>query len=91
MIPFVPGMTLDRAIKEQPIFKQTIKDDPEVSEVLDLAFKLEGITRNVGKHAGGIVIAPGALSDFCPLYRVEESDEIVTQYDKDDIENIRVS
>ena len=43
--PFVPGMTLDRAIKEQPIFKQAIKDDPEVSEVLDLAFKLEGIAR----------------------------------------------
>ena len=88
MIPFVPGMTLDRAIKEQPIFKQTIKDDPEVSEVLDLAFKLEGITRNVGKHAGGIVIAPGALSDFCPTYLDRQSSALMTQYDKDDVEKI---
>ena len=88
MIPFVPGMTLDRAIKEQPIFKQTIKNDPEVSEVLDLAFKLEGIARNVGKHAGGIVIAPGALSDFCPTYYDRQSSALMTQYDKDDVEKI---
>ena len=88
MIPFVPGMTLDRAIKEQPIFKQTIKNDPEVSEVLDLAFKLEGIARNVGKHAGGIVIAPGALSDFCPTYLDRQSSALMTQYDKDDVEKI---
>ena len=88
MIPFVPGMTLDRAIKEQPIFKQTIKDDPEVSEVLELAFKLEGIARNVGKHAGGIVIAPGALSDFCPTYLDRQSSALMTQYDKDDVEKI---
>ena len=88
MIPFVPGMTLDRAIKEQPIFKQTIKDDPEVAEVLDLAFKLEGIARNVGKHAGGIVIAPGALSDFCPTYLDRQSSALMTQYDKDDVEKI---
>jgi DNA polymerase-3 subunit alpha len=88
MIPFVPGMTLDRAIKEQPIFKQAIKDDPEVSEVLDLAFKLEGIARNVGKHAGGIVIAPGALSDFCPTYLDRQSSALMTQYDKDDVEKI---
>ena len=88
MIPFVPGMTLDRAIKEQPIFKQTIKNDPEVSEVLDLAFKLEGIARNVGKHAGGIVIAPGSLSDFCPTYLDRQSSALMTQYDKDDVEKI---
>jgi DNA polymerase-3 subunit alpha len=81
-------MTLDRAIKEQPIFKQAIKDDPEVSEVLDLAFKLEGIARNVGKHAGGIVIAPGALSDFCPTYLDRQSSALMTQYDKDDVEKI---
>ena len=88
MIPFVPGMTLDRAIREQPIFKQTIKNDSEVSEVLDLAFKLEGIARNVGKHAGGIVIAPGALSDFCPTYFDRQSSALMTQYDKDDVEKI---
>ena len=52
MIPFIPGMTLDKAISSQPIFKKMIQDEPEISEIIDLAFKLEGIARNVGKHAG---------------------------------------
>ena len=88
MIPFAPGMTLDRARKEQPIFDQSIKDDPEVKEVVDLAYKLEGIARNVGKHAGGVVIAPGSISDFCPIYNDRQSQSVMTQFDKDDVEKI---
>ena len=68
MIPFIPGMTLEKAINSQPIFKKMIQDEDEVSEIIDLAYKLEGIARNVGKHAGGIVIAPGSIADFCPTY-----------------------
>ena len=68
MIPFDPTMTLNRAIEEQPIFAQAIKNDSEVREVVELSYKLEGISRNVGKHAGGVVIAPGSISDFCPIY-----------------------
>ena len=88
MIPFIPGMTLDKAISSQPIFKKMIQDEAEVSEIIDLAFKLEGIARNVGKHAGGIVIAPGSIADFCPTYFDPQSDSTMTQFDKDDVETI---
>ena len=88
MIPFAPGMTLDRAKEEQPIFAQASKNDPEVKEIVDLAYKLEGIARNVGKHAGGVVIAPGSISDFCPIYNDRQSSSVMTQYDKDDVEKI---
>ncbi len=88
MIPFSPGMTLDKAQEEQPIFAQSIKNDIEVREIVDLSYKLEGIARNVGKHAGGVVIAPGSISDFCPVYVDRQSDSVMTQYDKDDVEKI---
>ena len=88
MIPFAPGMTLDKAKEDQPIFAQAAKNDPEVKEVVDLAYKLEGIARNVGKHAGGVVIAPGSISDFCPVYNDRQSSSVMTQYDKDDVEKI---
>ena len=88
MIPFAPGMTLDKAKIEQPIFAQTIKNDSEVREIVDLSYKLEGIARNVGKHAGGVVIAPGSISDFCPVYVDRQSSSVMTQYDKDDVEKI---
>ena len=88
MIPFAPGMTLDKAQKEQPIFAQSINNDSEVKEIVDLSYKLEGIARNVGKHAGGVVIAPGNISDFCPVYVDRQSDSVMTQYDKDDVEKI---
>ena len=88
MIPFAPGMTLDKAQEEQPIFAQSIKSDTEVREIVDLSYKLEGIARNVGKHAGGVVIAPGSISDFCPVYVDRQSDSVMTQYDKDDVEKI---
>ena len=88
MIPFAPGMTLDKAQKDQPLFAQSIKNDDEVREIVNLSYKLEGIARNVGKHAGGVVIAPGSISDFCPVYVDRSSNSIMTQYDKDDIEKI---
>ena len=88
MIPFEPGMTLEKAINNQPIFKKMIQDEGEVSEIIDLAFKLEGIARNVGKHAGGIVIAPGSIDDFCPTYFDPQSESVMTQFDKDDVEAI---
>tara|TARA_Y100000996_G_scaffold118249_1_gene88153 strand:- start:1869 stop:5321 length:3453 start_codon:yes stop_codon:yes gene_type:complete len=88
MIPFIPGMTLEKAISSQPIFKKMIQDEEEVSEIIDLAYKLEGIARNVGKHAGGIVIAPGSIAEFCPTYFDPQSDSLMTQFDKDDVETI---
>lgn len=73
LIPMQPGknVTLDDAIKEVPEFREAIEGDEEYQELMRVAKGLEGITRNLGMHAGGVLIAPGALTDFCPLYNSE--------------------
>ncbi|MBI5329342.1 MAG: DNA polymerase III subunit alpha [Betaproteobacteria bacterium] len=88
MIPSAPGknVTLDEALEQVPELKARYEAEEEVSELINLARKLEGITRNVGMHAGGVLIAPGKLTDFCPLYNAEGSDSVVSQFDKDDVE-----
>ncbi|HEU5281692.1 MAG TPA: DNA polymerase III subunit alpha [Gammaproteobacteria bacterium] len=87
LIPFELGITLEKALEQEPILRERYEQEEEVKTLIDLARKLEGITRNVGKHAGGIVIAPGKLTDFVPLYcEFGESAHPVTQFDKDDVE-----
>ncbi len=88
LIPFEIGMTLDRALDEDAELKRQYKDEEEVRALIDLARPLEGLARNAGRHAGGVVIAPGPLTDFCPLYCEPDSTATVTQFDKDDIEAI---
>ncbi|MDD4880804.1 MAG: DNA polymerase III subunit alpha, partial [Gallionellaceae bacterium] len=90
MIPSAPGknVTLDQALAEVPELKERYESEEEVRELVGLARKLEGLTRNVGMHAGGVLIAPGKLIDFCPLYCTEGSDSVVSQLDKDDVEKI---
>ena len=72
----------------EPQLKEREKNEEEVSGLLALAEKIEGMTRNVGMHAGGVLIAPGKLTDFCPLYVADASDSAVSQFDKDDVEAI---
>ena len=90
LIPFQPGrhITLADARKEEPQLAEREKNEEEVAELLALAEKLEGLTRNVGMHAGGVLIAPGKLTDFCPLYAADGSGAAVSQFDKDDVESI---
>jgi DNA polymerase-3 subunit alpha len=89
LIPFEIGITLDKALAQEPILRDRYEQEEEVRTLIDLARKLEGITRNVGKHAGGIVIAPGKLTDFVPLYcEPNEAEHPVTQFDKDDVETV---
>lgn len=89
LIPFELGMTLEKALAQEPLLRELYENEEEVKTLIDLAKKLEGITRNVGKHAGGIVIAPGKLTDFVPLYcEIGESAHPVTQFDKDDVEAV---
>lgn len=89
LIPFEIGITLDKAMEQEALLQQRYDQEEEVRTLIDLALKLEGITRNVGKHAGGIVIAPGKLTDFVPLYcEQNESEHPVTQFDKDDVEAV---
>ena len=86
LIPFEIGMTLDKALAQEEDFRQAYEQDAEVKTLVDLARSLEGLARNVGKHAGGVVIAPSTLTDFSPLYSEQGSEAIVTQFDKDDVE-----
>ena len=88
LIPFELGMTLDKALKQEAELGRRYEEEEEVKLLLDLAKKLEGITRNVGKHAGGVVIAPSALTDFTALYCEAGEHNTVTQFDKDDIETV---
>ncbi|MBK9951631.1 MAG: DNA polymerase III subunit alpha [Candidatus Competibacteraceae bacterium] len=87
LIPFEIGMTLDKAIEREAELRRLYETDQEVRALLELARKLEGLARNVGKHAGGVVIAPSELTDFSPLYREQGDDSsLITQFDKDDVE-----
>jgi DNA polymerase-3 subunit alpha len=86
LIPFQLGITLKDAIAAEPQLKQLIEEQEEVAELMRLARSLEGLTRNVGMHAGGVLIAPGKLTDFTPLYCADGSNASVSQFDKDDVE-----
>ena len=88
LIPNKPGqhITIEGAIKAEPILAERLEKEDEVKTLLALAQKLEGMTRNVGMHAGGVLIAPGKLTDFCPLYQQPGSESAVSQFDKDDVE-----
>ena len=86
LIPFEVGMTLSKAVEQTPELRDFIADSDEVSEIMDMAYVLEGIVRGIGRHAGGVVIAPKALTEFVPLYVDEQSGGLVSQFDKDDVE-----
>ena len=86
LIPFEVGMTLGKAMEDSEELRSFVNDNDEVAEIMEMAYKLEGIVRNVGRHAGGVVIAPSALTDFVPLYTEDAGTGLVSQYDKDDVE-----
>lgn len=86
LIPFDPGMTLSKALEEEPLLREFIRTNEDADEIMEMAFKLEGLARNVGKHAGGVVIAPTKIDDFSPIYCDEAGGSLITQFDKDDVE-----
>ncbi|QWT47419.1 DNA polymerase III subunit alpha [Azospira inquinata] len=81
-------LSLTKAIEAEPQLKEKIDSEEEIKELFELAMKLEDTTRNIGMHAGGVVIAPGKLTEYSPLYCQLGSDSVVTQYDKDDVEKV---
>ena len=87
-VPFEIGITLDKALEQEEELASMYREDEEVRATIDLAQSLEGLVRNAGKHAGGVVIAPDKLTDFTPLYCEEGGENIVTQLDKDDVEAV---
>ncbi|MFP2770666.1 DNA polymerase III subunit alpha [Oceanisphaera sp. KMM 10153] len=86
LIPPDPGMTLAKAFEVEPKLPEMYDQDEEVKALIDMARALEGVTRNAGKHAGGVVIAPTRITDFSPLYCDEHGRNPVTQFDKNDVE-----
>ncbi|QIQ41830.1 MAG: DNA polymerase III subunit alpha [Buchnera aphidicola (Microlophium carnosum)] len=88
LVPLDPGITLNEAFSKESELSNLYKNNEDVKKIIDIAKKLEGINRNVGKHAGGVVISPTKITDFCPLYCDEKGNNPVTQFDKNDIEYI---
>jgi len=87
LIPFEIGITLSKALEDQEL-KKLYNSDDDVKEIIDMAMILEGLPRNAGTHAGGIVISPKKLINYTPLYRDTSSSSLLTQLDKDDVEEI---
>jgi DNA polymerase-3 subunit alpha len=91
MIPHNPAdpWTLERALTQEPVFAEAVEKDEEYAQLVALSKPLEGLVRNVGMHAGGVLIAPGRLTDFCPLYCAQGAqDAVISQFDKDDVEAV---
>ncbi len=88
LIPFELNITLEKALEQEPELQARYHNEGEVQELIDMARQLEGLTRNAGKHAGGVVIAPSKLTDFTPLYCEAGGNNLVTQLDKDDVEAV---
>jgi DNA polymerase-3 subunit alpha len=88
LIPFEIGMTLDKALVQEKELRTAYDSEEDVQALIDLARSLEGLSRNAGKHAGGVVIAPGPLTDFVPLYCEEGGSNVISQFDKDDVEKV---
>ena len=87
LVPFEIGITLSKALEDQEL-KKLYNSDDDVKEIIDMAMILEGLPRNAGTHAGGIVISPKKLINYTPLYRDTSSSSLLTQLDKDDVEEI---
>lgn len=88
LVPLDPGITLNEAFSKESELSNLYKNNEDVKNLINIAKKLEGINRNVGKHAGGVVISPTKITDFCPLYCDEQGNNPVTQFDKNDIEYV---
>ena len=88
LVPFELKMTLTKALEQEPLLKERYDKEEDVKTLIDLALQLEGLTRNVGKHAGGVVIAPKPLTEYTPIYCEHNGAGLVSQYDKDDVESV---
>lgn len=88
LVPNEIGISLAKAVEKESQFEELKQSEAGVTELLELALRLEGLARNIGTHAGGVLISPGKISDFSPIYCQANGDSVVSQYDKDDVEAV---
>ncbi|HTY20677.1 MAG TPA: DNA polymerase III subunit alpha, partial [Geobacteraceae bacterium] len=88
MVPEILGITLERALQQEPKLKEMSGADPRVQELLDIALRLEGLARHASTHAAGVVVAPRVMEEFCPVYKDQKSGSITTQYSMKYVEKI---
>lgn len=87
MFPSAVGITIKEALQLEPRLRREIEENEKVKKLIDIAMRLEGLSRHASTHAAGIVITPWELDEYVPLYKGEKDDEdLTTQYDKDDLE-----
>ncbi len=86
-IPPALDMTLEKALEENPALKTLEQQDPQVAELIEVAQRLEGITRHASVHAAGVVIAPAAVTEFAPVYK-SQKDEVTTQWAMKEVERM---
>ncbi|MBP9726835.1 MAG: DNA polymerase III subunit alpha [Gammaproteobacteria bacterium] len=88
LIPFEIGMTLEKALQDEPLLLARYEQEDDTRQLIDLGKTLEGVARNAGKHAGGVVISPTTLVDFTAIYCEQDAEQLITQLDKDDVEAV---
>ncbi|AJE03771.1 DNA polymerase III subunit alpha [Geobacter pickeringii] len=88
LVPEVLGISLDKALQQEPKLKEMGEADPRVKELLDVALCLEGLARHASTHAAGVVVAPDILEEFCPVYKDQKSGSLTTQYSMKYVEKI---
>lgn len=88
LVPEILGITLEKALKQEAKLKEMAAADPKVQELLDIALRLEGLARHASTHAAGVVVAPGAMEEFCPVYKDQKNGSITTQYSMKYVEKI---
>ncbi|HJV64183.1 MAG TPA: DNA polymerase III subunit alpha [Geomonas sp.] len=88
LVPEVLGITLDKAIEQEPKLKELMAADPKVNEVMTVALRLEGLARHISTHAAGLVVAPKQMEEFCPVYKDQKTGSLTTQYSMKYVEKV---
>uniref|UniRef100_C6E357 DNA polymerase III subunit alpha n=1 Tax=Geobacter sp. (strain M21) TaxID=443144 RepID=C6E357_GEOSM len=88
LVPEVLGITLEKALEQEPKLKELMAADPKVKEVMTVALRLEGLARHASTHAAGLVVAPRQMEEFCPVYKDQKTGSLTTQYSMKYVEKI---
>jgi DNA polymerase III subunit alpha len=88
LVPEVLGITLEKALEQEPKMRELMAADPKVNEVMSVALRLEGLARHISTHAAGLVVAPKQMEEFCPVYKDQKTGSLTTQYSMKYVEKV---